>query len=164
MAAVCSALGTILLIVLILVCLPLTVPRVFGFHLYTVVSGSMEPEIPMGSLVYVKAVPPEEVSENDVIAFYGAGDVASIITHRVVANSKVMGEFITRGDANQAEDMRPVPYDSYIGKITLSVPGAGFLAQVFTSAAGKMTAVGAIGLAVVLQITAGFFKRKSEKK
>lgn len=55
--------------------------------IFTVVSGSMEPAIPTGSLVYIKGIPPEDVAEEEVIAFYGARDGASIITHRVVANS-----------------------------------------------------------------------------
>ena len=42
-ATVCSLLGTILLIVLILGCIPLTVPKAFGYNIYTVISGSMEP-------------------------------------------------------------------------------------------------------------------------
>lgn len=159
-AVVCSALGTVLLIALVVVCLPLTVPRVFGFHIYTVISGSMEPAIPTGSLVYVKGVPPEDVEEEEVIAFYGSVDGASIITHRVVANSEIMSEFITKGDANDAKDMKPVPYDNYIGKVSLTVPGAGGIAQMFTSAPGKIAAAGMIGLAVILQITAAFIDRR----
>ena len=41
-----QVLGTGLLIALVLVCLPLTLPRMFGYHIYSVISGSMEPEIP----------------------------------------------------------------------------------------------------------------------
>lgn len=157
---ICSALGTVLLIVLILVCLPLTVPRVLGYQIYTVVSGSMEPAIPMGSLVYVKGLPPQEVEEEDVIAFYGAADGTSIITHRVVANSEIMKEFITKGDANEVRDMNPVPYDNYIGKLMLTVPGAGKVVQIFTSTEGKIAAASLIGLAVILQIIAAMISRK----
>jgi len=159
-AVVCSALGTVLLIILVLVCLPLTVPRVFGFHIYTVISGSMEPAISTGSLVYVKGIPPEEVDEEDVIAFYGSMDGASIITHRVVANSEIMSEFVTKGDANDKKDMNPVPYDNYIGKVMLTVPGMGRIAQVFTSNSGKFAAAGLIGLAVILQITAAAIDKR----
>lgn len=159
-AVVCSALGTVLLIILVLVCLPLTVPRVFGFHIYTVISGSMEPAISTGSLVYVKGIPPEEVDEEDVIAFYGSMDGASIITHRVVANSEIMSEFVTKGDANDTKDMNPVPYDNYIGKVMLTVPGMGRIAQVFTSSSGKIAAAGLIGLAVILQITAAAIDKR----
>ena len=110
-AFILRALGTLLLAALVLICLPLTVPRLFGYHIYTVVSGSMEPAIPTGSLVYIREAAPEEMAAGDVIAYYGARDSASIITHRVVENRVVMGEFITRGDANLTEDMNPGDYE-----------------------------------------------------
>ena len=68
-AVLCSSLGTLLLVLLIAACVPLTVPRMLGYALYTVVSGSMEPAIPTGSLVYVEHVAPEDIEEGDVIAF-----------------------------------------------------------------------------------------------
>lgn len=60
-----------MLVALVLVCLPLTVPRLFGYHIYTVISGSMEPAIPTGSLVYIQEMEPEDVEADDVIAFTG---------------------------------------------------------------------------------------------
>lgn len=163
-ATVCSVLGTLALVVLIAACLPLTVPRMLGFNIYTVVSGSMEPAIMTGSLVYVKTVPPEDVQEEDVIAFYGAMDGSSIITHRVVTNSTVMGEFITKGDANEENDMNPIPYNNFIGKVVLSVPKVGFMAQTFTSTAGKIAAASLIVLAVVLHLLASVLAGKEQRE
>ena len=57
----CNTAGTAILILLILACLPLTLPRLAGYRLYTVVSGSMEPEIPVGSLVFVHDADPEDI-------------------------------------------------------------------------------------------------------
>lgn len=152
--------GTVLLLAMVAVCLPLTVPRLFGYQIYSVVSGSMEPAIPTGSLVYIRIMEPEEMEEGDVIAFYGARDQASIITHRVVENRVVMGEFITKGDANQTEDMNPVPYENYIGRVVRSVPEAGRIAEILTSRGGKMASGGVILAAVVLQILASVFDGK----
>ena len=159
-AVFCSALGTVLLIIIVLGCLPLTLPRVFGFQIYTVISGSMEPEIPTGSMVYVKGVQPKDVKEDEVIAFYGGADSASIITHRVVANSEIMGEFITKGDANEEKDMNPIPYADYIGKVVFSVPVLGGIAQTFTSTAGKIAAASVVGLAVLLELVAALIERR----
>ena len=111
----CNTAGTAILILLILACLPLTLPRLAGYRLYTVVSGSMEPEIPVGSLVFVHDAAPEDMVEGDVIAFYGAVDSSAVITHRVLSNSITMGQFITKGDANEEQDVNPVPYDNFIG-------------------------------------------------
>ncbi len=156
----CSALGTILLIIIILVCIPLTVPRAMGFQLYTVITGSMEPNVPVGSLVFVKDVDPVDVQEKDVIAFYGGKDSNAIITHRVVENRSFMGEFVTKGDANSDNDMNPVSYDELIGRVELSVPYAGTVAQFFTSMNGKITAASLIGLAIVLNILASVLDKK----
>ena len=161
-AVLCSSLGTLLLVLLIAACVPLTVPRMLGYALYTVVSGSMEPAIPTGSLVYVEHVAPEDIEEGDVIAFYDAVDVASVITHRVVTNSTVMGEFVTKGDANEANDMRPIPYSYLIGRVRMSVPELGALAQIFTSNAGKLAAASALGLCVVLHLLAALLRKKQE--
>ena len=87
LAAVFRAVGIILLIAIIAICVPLIVPKTMGYQLYTVVSGSMEPAIPTGSLVYVKYIQPEEIQTEDVIAFYGTDADGSIVTHRVVSNS-----------------------------------------------------------------------------
>lgn len=131
--------------------------------MYTVISGSMEPEIPIGSLVYIKNLPPEEIKEDDIIAFYGTMDEGSIITHRVVSNSKNMGEFITKGDANETNDMNPIPYDNFIGKMVLSVPKVGGMVQTLATAQGKIAAASIIGLAVILEIIAALLRRRDEE-
>ena len=40
-----------------------------GFSLLNVETGSMEPNLPVGSLIFVKSVPPEEIKSGDVITF-----------------------------------------------------------------------------------------------
>ncbi len=64
-AAGCSALGIFLLLAVIAVCIPLTLPKLFGYQAYTVISGSMEPEIPVGSLVYIQPSAPELTTKGD---------------------------------------------------------------------------------------------------
>lgn len=158
-AAVAGGAGTLLLLVLVGMCLPLTVPRIFGYQIYSVVSGSMEPAIPVGSLLYIEPAEPEEVAEGDVIAFFGARDSASIITHRVVENRVVMGEFITKGDANQTEDMNPVPYENLVGRVRYTLPRAGRLAELLVSRRGKILAGGVIAAAVILQLLSSVIRK-----
>lgn len=161
-AAVCSALGTVLLVVIVLICIPLTLPKIAGYQIYTVVSGSMEPEIPTGSLVYVKLTEPEEIKKGDVIAFYGTDADGSIITHRVVSNSTAMGSFITKGDANDKNDRNPVPYENYIGKLRVSIPVAGGIVQAVTEGGGKIFAFLIIGIAVILECIPAILERKKD--
>ena len=58
----CSALSILLLVTVVGLCIPMIVPRLFGYEVYTVVSGSMEPAIPVGSAIYLQAVAPETVT------------------------------------------------------------------------------------------------------
>lgn len=160
MAALCGTLGALLLVILVAVCLPLTLPRVFGYHIYTVVSGSMEPAIPVGSLIYIQETAPEDMKEKDVIAYYGGSDRTAIITHRVVENRVFMGEFVTKGDANPDEDMMPIPYEDFIGKVRLSIPRVGRAAQALSSTPGKIVAACLIGLAVALQAISAVLGRR----
>lgn len=155
-----NLLGEVLLIGVILICIPLTVPRLFGYEVYSVVSGSMEPAIPTGSLVYIKEAQPETIEEQEVIAFYSPSNEDAIITHRVVTNKVVSGEFETKGDANQANDPTPVPYDNLVGRVTLSIPLAGKLLAGIVTAEGKAIIVAVVAVSVILQVIAGMIPKK----
>ena len=130
-----NIIGTLILLMIIAAFFPLTVPRVMRYQIYHVVSGSMTPAIPKNSVVYVKDVEPETVEDGDVIAFQRE---ESVITHRVLENRFVVGEFVTKGDANTAEDLNPVPYDAYIGKVTLHIPALGGIMALLSSDVGKI--------------------------
>lgn len=163
-ARVCKIFGTVCLVAVILVCLPLTLPRVFGYEIYTVISGSMEPAIPVGSLVYVQPGAPEDAETDDVIAFHSSMDTGAIITHRVIKNDIVTGQIHTKGDANEKEDLYPVGYDYYMGKVVYSVPVLGRVLAFFVIFHGKIAAGSLIGLAILLQIIGGILESANEKK
>ncbi len=146
---ICNITGGLLLILVILLCIPLTIPRLFGCQIYHVISGSMEPAIPTGSIVYVRDVEADKVEENDVIAYYSDTDTGAIITHRVVKNRVINGEFVTKGDANDAEDVTPVSYDRLLGKVVLSIPYLGAVLALVATTTGKFS-VGCLILAAVL--------------
>lgn len=159
MAKVSSVLGTLLIGAVVLLCLPLTAPRILGYDVYAIVSGSMEPTIPTGSLAYAKQTAPESVEAEDVIVFRGGADGASVITHRVVENQKEDRAFITKGDANEAEDIYPVPYEYLLGRVALSVPALGYFLPAVTTTAGKLSLLGVLAGAVVLRALGAWLKR-----
>lgn len=133
--ALCNVLGTLILLSVILTCVPVAAPRILGYEVYNVVSGSMEPSIPVGSLIYVEAAVPAEIQEGEVIAYHSNG---STVTHRVVSNRLVEGEYITKGDANQEEDLNTVPYTCLVGRVKYHVPFAGQFLAIYTSRVGKL--------------------------
>ena len=134
-AVICRLLGCIILIVVIGALLPITLPHYMGYEIFNVVSGSMEPDIPVGSIIYVKPVEPETIEKNDVIAFKTGG---TIVTHRVVGNHQVEGYMTTKGDANKQEDLGEVLYANIIGKVVRHVPYLGQLMWILSSNVGKV--------------------------
>lgn len=163
-AQISRVLGTLCLLAVILICLPLTVPRVFGYEIYTVISGSMEPAIMTGSLVYVERGEPEDAQVDDVIAFYSSMDTGAIITHRVIDNDIVTGEIYTKGDANEKEDLYPVLYDNYMGKVVCSIPVLGEVLAFVVTLEGKASAAGMIFAALLLHGIGGILDGIQEKR
>lgn len=150
--AICRIIGTVLIVIVILLCSTLVIPGIFGWHMYNVISGSMEPALKVGSLIYIHEDAPEDVKEEDIIAFYSSVGDGSIITHRVVKNNVVSGNFQTKGDANEGDDPTPVDYDNYIGSVKLVIPYMGKALTVMTSLYGKIAAACVVGLGVVLNL------------
>ncbi len=153
----CNVLGTLILAVTIAACLPMVVPRLFGYSLYNVVSGSMAPEIPVGSVVYVRYVSPETIGEGEVIAFESAGGV---IVHRVVQNRWVEGEFTTKGDANAEEDFGKVNYGSVIGRVEHHLPMLGGWMELFTNSIVKLYVILFADCGAMLNLLAGRLRER----
>ena len=61
---------------------PNSVPSVFGYKPFIVLSGSMETEISIGDLVFVKKVDASSLQVNDIIAFRDSENI--VTTHRIV--------------------------------------------------------------------------------
>jgi len=109
-------LGWVALVCVVLLAGLMVVPTILGYERYVIVSGSMDPAIPTGSVVYDRVVPVEELELGDVITFvppveYG---IDAPVTHRIVDIATGDGEgapvFRTKGDANDSMDAwRMVP-------------------------------------------------------
>lgn len=93
-------------------------PSVFGFSTAIVLSGSMEPALHVDDLIVVRAQ--EAYSVGDVVTFESGG---SLVTHRI-AGETAEG-FVTRGDANNADDGAPVAPGDIVGRVVLRIPVAG---------------------------------------
>ena len=144
-----SIAGTICVVLVILAAFPFTLPRIFGIEIYGILTGSMDPACPTGTLVYVKSVNPESLQEKDIVTFQ-KGNL--VITHRVVKNDVQKEELITKGDANNANDIQPVAYKQIKGKVALTVPLLGYLALRLNSAAGISVCVIILALGLMLWV------------
>ncbi len=129
---------TLLLVVTLGLAAAYTGVRLFGLTPYTVTSGSMEPMYPVGSIIYVKKVPPQDVKVGDAITFYL--NRSTVATHQVWA---IEGEsFRTQGIANRdgegniLHDAVPVLFEDLIGKPVACLPYLGFLYEAIRTPAG----------------------------
>ena len=89
---------------------------------FVVYSGSMEPSIMTGAVVFTK--PASTYKAEDVITFKSGGNNT---THRIqeVHQSANSTEFVTKGDANDNIDANAVNADKVYGKVVLTVPYLG---------------------------------------
>lgn len=146
--AVLRASGCLLAGLVILSALSVALPRMAGLEPYSVLSGSMAPEIPTGSLAYISSAAPEDLSEGDVAAFYD--QLGNVVVHRVIRNRIVEGELVTKGDANPEPDMNPVGYGSVIGRVAAHVPVLGRFAVLYAGLPGRLGAFCMAALGVLL--------------
>ena len=77
---ICSLAGILLMAAVILVFLPLTVPRLFGYQIYGILTDSMEPNYPAGCVVYVKETDSAGIRVGDVITFHMGTDTDLVMT------------------------------------------------------------------------------------
>lgn len=150
-AVVCRILGTVILLAVLAVCLPLSVPKLLGYQVYDVVSGSMDPAIPVHSVVLVQPAAPEELQPGEIVA-YRSG--SSVVIHRLVENHIVEGELVTKGDANAEPDPLKVEYAGVLGKVTAHIPFTGIYAGALNTLPGKLYAFGFIVAAAMLYLLA----------
>ena len=157
----CSVIGTIGIIIIILLCLPVTAPRVAGVQIYNVESGSMEPALKTGSIVYVTEEDPRAIYEGDIIVFNQNG---MTVTHRVLENNLKAEEFITKGDANEEADPTPVRYGSLIGYVRFSIPYLGGFFVFFTSLKGKIILFAILAASFVLMLVGSNLRSEKADK
>ena len=111
--------------VIIAVCIVLAAPIIFGYHPVVVLSPSMEPNYPVGSITYYSPCSYEDVQTQDAITFKVSN---SLITHRVQEIDDSAHTFITKGDNNETVDINPVEANQLVGKTSsIAIPYAGYL-------------------------------------
>jgi len=117
-------LGTTILIAIILIAGSILLMTWLGYKPLAVLSGSMEPNYHVGSLVFINTkVPAEKIQIGDVITYKATED--TVITHRVKSIDLTGKTFTTQGDANNVEDMSPIPFDDMVGKAWFQIPHLG---------------------------------------
>lgn len=120
--------------------------KAVGLDVYMVLSPSMEPSVPVGSIIWIKDInDPSTLKEGDVITFELTKRTTA--THRIVrieqSDTDPAGYvFITKGDNNDGEDNVPVSPSSVVGKSVVTIPYLGYVANYIQNKPGNYVAIG----------------------
>ena len=154
--SVVSKAVTVLLVLVVVLCLYVVIQllnngyvNMGGFILFRVVTGSMEPTIPVGTLLVSQQVDIGSVELQDIVCFHTKDTqiYGSVVTHRVVdlltgADGSILLE--TKGDANPVADGYLVGQENFIGKVVWYSGGDNVLATAFSFLTDKVGFLGCI--------------------
>lgn len=136
----------LLLTILAIAAVMIVIPRIGGATAYTVLTGSMEPGMPPGSLAVVRPVDPTTLRTGDVITYQLKSGEPAVVTHRVVGvGSTLDGElrFTARGDANGANDP-PVRPEQIRGRLWYQLPWLGHINSALTGSQRQWLTIAAV--------------------
>lgn len=142
-----------------------------------VISGSMEPNIHEGDLLFIMGVDAEEIKSGtaedktgDVIVFDARGlwtlAPQEPIVHRVIGKY-LDGDtwmFVTKGDANPLPDEEPVPESNIIGVVVGRIPYIGWVKIFLTESGLLIPLLVVISVALVISIVRDVLKGEDEEE
>lgn len=157
----------VLIAIVVILAIMLVGVRILGFTPYSVLSGSMEPKYPVGSLIYVKKADPSEIKIGDAITFVMNEDLV-VATHEVWKIDEENTCFYTQGIANKDEDGNiirdgsPVHYNNLLGKPVFCVPGLGYFSDYVTKPPGMYLAASGALILLILTFVPDWIEKADE--
>lgn len=124
--------GLVLVAVLVVLVVAVLVPRLGGATTYTVLTGSMRPSLPPGTLVVVRPTSREDVAVGSVVTYQLRSGDPTVVTHRVVSTTVDEAghrRYRLQGDANDSPDPGWVRPEQLRGTVWYAVPRLGRAAQ-----------------------------------
>ena len=159
-----SAIVSVLLVASVFVCLFVVIQvlsngyvSIGGYSFFKVVTGSMEPEIPVGALILSKETEMNDIEVGEVVCFRSKSPdmFGKIITHRVIeivnAEDNTL-QFITKGDANLSLDGYYVSQQNLIGKVVWQ-SGSGKFSGILNFLSNKFGFLSCIAFPALLILT-----------
>ncbi len=145
-----SRVATVALVAACLAFAVMAVATALGFRPVVLMTNSMQPVAPAGSLIIAEPVDPSTLAIGDILVMHR--DSGSLLTHRIV-DRRVGPDGIvveTRGDANASADPEPyVVVGSHL-RARWIVPGAGRLLAGLRSPAVSLALIGVLAALVVV--------------
>ena len=148
LARILQALMRVICFLLIVAVCGIGVPKLFGINEFNVLTGSMTPTYPIGTLVFVQPKDPSTIRPGEVVTVI-MNENLDMVTHRVTQNNYENKTLTTKGDANSSEDA-PSLYENVVGVVVFSIPYVGTVIDYVTNdQQGRI-----IGIGIVLSILA----------
>ena len=133
----------------------IVVPKATGSTPLTVLTQSMDPTLPPGTLLVVRPTPVDDIRVGDVVTYQITSGQPAVISHRVVAvasSSDGSRTFVLKGDNNALADPAPVTAAQIRGVVWYSLPDIGLVNQLVNGSrtwlipaiAGVLLAYGAV--------------------
>lgn len=162
--------GAVAVVVVVALALALVGVRLIGLKPFAVLSGSMEPEYQVGSLIYVKSVNYMDLRVGDDITYMLDED--TVVTHRIIEvlvdeEDPTVIRYFTQGIANDIPDAVSVHYKNIIGKPVFSIPYLGYVSNYIQNPPGMYVAIAAGAILILLVFLPDLFeddKKKEVKK
>lgn len=123
---------------------------------FAVLSGSMEPDLPVGSMVFVRQVEPTDIAVGDNATFYRSD--GAVVTHQVYQIDPAAQMIGTQGIANKnadgtiMHDAEQTPFSRVIGVVSFCVPYLGFVNAYCTTMPGLLVVVAVLALLAAASI------------
>ncbi len=146
--------------------LSVSLPLLFGYRTFIVMSGSMEPSIHTGDVVVDKRIAPEEVQVGDVVTYRDPDRQNRLITHRVrgVRTSGGKVYFVTKGDANTDSQKWSIATDGTVGVVRFRVVKLGYVLFYVNRPIGRLFMVVVPILLLSANEIVGIWRKKPKPK
>lgn len=122
--------GALLALVLGLAALVIVIPAIVGGSALTVLTSSMAPRFPPGTLIVIKPTPIDEIRVGDVMTYQIKSGQPAVISHRVISRMVDLNgvtTFITKGDNNDLADKDPIREIQVKGTLWYAIPYLGWV-------------------------------------
>lgn len=151
-------------------------PRAFGLMPYVVLSGSMEPALPTGSVAFIDQKD-RDVEIGDIVTYrvgqeasietgegtFASAEEGTLVTHRIVGTT-AGGNYITKGDANEVEDVVELNPVQIVGTYKFNIPRLGSLMLKIGTRTMTMILVGLIVLNIVTSLLSWAWEDEEKKQ
>jgi signal peptidase len=152
-----TAIGILVLYIVIGAFFPKQTVKVFGFKPYVVITASMEPEIMVNDLIIVKNPKVDELEVDDIITFeadINFDGTKEIVTHYIYSIEEINGEFRIRthpyfeNSNDSFPDYWVLSEDDILGEYMFKIPKVGAVVEFIKSPFGMAAMVVNLGVIV----------------